>query len=111
MAVRTKRLADGLIGIAVGGYYTVPADKTAIIKQITYNNPSTGATTTISIFIVTPTSTKAIVRDVGVVAGTVFRSGPLFIVLEPGDSITAVLSVASAVGMTVSGAELDGVAL
>lgn len=109
MTVRTKQLASGVLGTSSAGYYTCPAGKTAIIKQITLNNPAGGAATIATVTVDTVSGQRVIVRE-SMNAPSVVRIGELFIVLAPGDDILASNSVASGTGLMISGTELDGVA-
>lgn len=111
MAVRTKLLGEGNLGTSAGGFYTCPAGKTAILKQIAAFNPVAGAATTLFVQVELDSGNlRGLLRE-ALGAGVALRFGGLFVVLMPGDSIVAQVNPASA-NATVhfSGTELDGVA-
>lgn len=108
MPVRSKRLwGPTVVGTGPVTLYTCPADETAIVKTLSYVNNAAlsnlvvlrlnGNTNAVAVDRVTLAGNEAIVRD------------SLFLVLHPGDVLSAIGTQASAV-LTGSGAELEGVA-
>lgn len=109
MAVRTKEL--GHFSLTVQNQwetiYTVPAGKTAIVKELSHMGP---AAQTIH-WRVSRAGTTFLIGS-GVTAANVALVTPRLLVLEPADVLQAMKQSGSAglIDVWVSGAELDGVA-
>lgn len=110
MPVRTKLLTSGRSSSSTASViYTVPADETAIIKDILLCNINASTTTTIALAADTAANDKTLLWEEGLVARKTLHI-VLWLVLLPGYELT--LSNAASVGVNfwVSGTELEGVA-
>lgn len=108
MANTPKRLASAQLTAAAVTYYTAPASTRTIVKQIVLTNV-TGTLATVSISFVnsggTQGPTNRIVELLQVPANGVVTID-LSQVLETGDFISALASVATAINMRISGVEV-----
>lgn len=109
MAVRTKQLANGVLTTTLTTVYTVPADKTAIVKSLVFYSPVGAATTTIFVSARIGGNARGITVNPGFAANT---SGvlELWVVLGPTDELRVSANPSAAVQFIASGTELDGVA-
>lgn len=110
MAVRTKRLADGVSGPhdVTKRVYTCPAGRTAIVKDMRWSNLFGGATQTVWAVESGPRTTNLYFATT--TAGGVPASLTCYVVLAPGESLVVNCDVTDGVGYHVSGTELVGVA-
>lgn len=111
MAVRSARLWHPTYPAASGGgttLYTCPSGVTALIKDLNFVN-SGSSTATIKLCVNSLVASQALFWNLSMAANTHTNQGR-FIVLEPGDTIVALLSVANTISCAGYGAELDGVA-
>ena len=108
MPVRSNRFARGAttVGSTVR-VYTVPAGKTAIVKDVVLWG-FVGGVSRFALYAVSGAAQVAIV-DQAIGGFQSARFSGLFVVLEPGDSLQ-VFSQGAAAQFWTSGAELDGVA-
>jgi hypothetical protein len=107
MAVRTKRLAQGIMGGDVA-LYTVPAERTTIVRYLNFSNEAAGSiTVTLRLRI---GAVELVLRRITLAqqAGVSFDT---WLVLQPGDELL-LRSGAGAAGLHyhLSGSELVGVA-
>lgn len=112
MAVRTKRLYLGQPGGGTGvtTLYTTPSGETTIVKSLAFKGRIASVyNATLSIQLAGGGGTYAIMRWTAVPVAE-SRYEDVWIVLHPGDLLRWQVSVASAVELAVSGAELEGVA-
>ena len=108
MAVRSKELGSvALTSGSLTAIYTVPAGKTAIIKEwVAY-----AAGTMTALLKVTRGGTTLTVGRGSITSTVPYIDKERFLVLEPGDVLSAQRSGGTdTVDVWVSGAELDGVA-
>ena len=107
MAVRTKLLAEYVTTAANVVIYTVPAGKTALLKFVTAVNTVALGQNTVSLRAnVSGTDRIFLYETMGSQTGTFWS---MFVALPPGATVKAG-STTAGVHLTLSGAELDGVA-
>lgn len=108
MPVRSKRLtAPTTVGIAQVALYTAPDGETVIVKHLAFVNTAVLAN---SVKLRLNGSTDAAnIMQFSVAGGGDHQMFPAFLVLQPGDVLSAIASTASAI-VTLFGAELEGVA-
>lgn len=110
MAVRSKALAHGqqLVPAAGVSIFTCPAGRTAIVKDVVLTN-NTGASSNLTLQLRRAGVSIGVLRDAVADASRLASSGR-YIVVEPGDELRVVSSVAAGtVGWTVHGALLLGI--
>lgn len=107
MAVRTRRLSGPTLvaSLGVATLYTVPTDRTAIIKSVqTWPSGAPGAGTAVTLYIGAPaTGTKALVLSSA--SGEDHRT---WIVLHEGETLQVGNGMASSVAICVNGTLLMG---
>lgn len=110
MAVRSKVLASAVATTTLTTIYTVPAGRTAIIKQLSIYNPSGGATTTLFVSMLIGGSARGLFLETGIAPNSSSGATAMYVVLGPGDSLRISANPSSALQFTAHGVELDGVA-
>lgn len=104
MAVRSNRLAGPVSVSGSASVFTVPAGRTAIVKQISIVNFGAGSST-VTLYLNGTASGDALDRR-SVGAGTTFHVIDIWWVFEPGDVMWVGASAAATV--SVHGALLEG---
>ena len=108
MAVRSKRLA-GPTALAAGSnlLYTCPSGETALVKFVTIVNAG-AVGRAVTIYVGSAVAAHAVYSTALAVGAS--QTLDWFLVLHPGEELRAAPSAATDVVVSVSGAELEGVA-
>lgn len=110
MPVRTlqiaiaRNLATGVVNVL----YTVPANKTLIVKDVRITNPS-GSLGDANLAVRRAGVVTSVMRAAGIPATSTVERTAMFVVLEPGDELIASTGTADMMWL-VSGSLLGGVA-
>lgn len=106
MAVRTRRvLGPVTLGLTVTTLYTVPAERTLIIRSTDVHNRLPTAQVWV---LYVNGSTSADVVASGSLAGQTSLNVPAYRVLNPGDTLRGNANIINALGVTVYGSLLFG---
>lgn len=108
MATRTALLSfGGPLTTAETVIYTSPADTTTLVKYMTLDNSSAGSVT---VLVRAPTLAGRPIRRNWILPTNTSDDWDCWFVLRPGDIVALTASVTGAIGWTMHGAKLPGVA-
>lgn len=107
MTVRSRTLAASSVGAAGATLYTVPADRTAILKSIVVGKTGTPAQTVTLTIVRSAVTYGLLVNSLGIGASSAHHT--VYVILQPGDQVRGQTDVGT-VTLWLSGVELAGVA-